>query len=400
MESLPFVIEKLRSYETLVELQKSCFFHNYREQIESFLRTPQIFACEGFNPRLHSFVRVLQWNIEKGKRFEEILDRLQTNEILKWADIIVLNEVDHGMNRSQNRHVALDLAKSLGMNMAFAPAHFELTKGTDEELALEGQNCESLQGNAVLSRYPIRKACVIPLPSFFEPYEFHEKRYGRRNCLWAQLRLQTDCLWVGSVHLELRTTPRFRAAQMNRVMEHLPGGHDEAYILGGDLNTNSFGRGTTWRTLQSIARFMSCPPSKMKEQLLRPERGNEPLFEILKHHGFAWQSLNSNEETSRAAINSLEETGFLPDFLIRIFKRRLEHYNGYLCFKLDWFLAKHIEVLSRGQKRDLKTDVYSLDPACLNGINAGPGRISDHLPIYADFDLASLVEANPGLPQK
>jgi endonuclease/exonuclease/phosphatase family metal-dependent hydrolase len=388
MESQAFIIEGLRKHGSLVELLRSRFFREWRMRIEMLLATPKTFSFEGTAPFLRSFIRIVQWNIEKGKRFDAILDYFQTNEILRWADVIILNEADCGMNRSGNRHVALDLAKNLGMNMAFGPAHIELTKGTDDELAIEGENRESLQGNAVLSRYPIREAYIVPLPALFEPYEFHEKRFGRRNCLWARLELKEGHLWVGSTHLEVRTTPRSRSAQIEHLMENLPDKGQDAYILGGDLNTNSFSRGTTWRALQSVSRLMTRSPSRIKDQLLHPERGSEPLFDVMKYRGFAWQGFNSYEETARADIGSLEETGFLPDALANMVKKRLEPYSGYLCFKLDWIVAKGIQALKGGQKSDLQTEVRSLDPGCLKGKNAGPDRISDHLPIHADISVA------------
>jgi endonuclease/exonuclease/phosphatase family metal-dependent hydrolase len=388
MESQTYWLENLRKYKTMGELRRSAFFLDCGPQIERLLKTPQICSFPGSTPRLQSFIRVAQWNIEKGKRFDAILHRLQTSEILKWADIIILNEADQGMNRTQNRHIARAIAEDLGMHMAFGPAHFELTKGIDDELALEGENRESLQGNAVLSRYPILEACVVPLPVSFEPYEFQEKRFGRRICLWARLQLRKCSLWVGSVHLELRNTPGSRARQIAHVMRHLPGGEKESHLLGGDLNTNGFGRGTPLRTIQSVSRLLLNAPSRMKHQMLHPESGREPLFRVLNRHGFDWGSFNSNEETARAPIDSLEEAGFLPPLLFNALKRRLAPYHGYLCFKLDWLLGKSVRALAGGQKRDVGAGVVSLEPACLSGENTGPSRISDHLPIYADLDLA------------
>ena len=384
----PCWLENLRKYKTLDILRRSTFFADCGEQIEQFLKTPQIASYPGASPRLDSFLRAAQWNIEKGKRFDAILDRLQTDEILKWADVILLNEVDHGMNRSGNRNVAHALAEHLGMHRVFAPAHFELTKGTDDELLLEGENCESLQGNAILSRYPILEARIVHLPVSFEPYEFHEKRFGWRNCLWARLQLKKSFLWVGSVHLELRNTPRCRAAQIRHLVERLPGGEEESYLLGGDLNTNSFGRGTTWRTLQSVFRLLCSSPSRAKDQLLHPERGREPLFDVLARKGFIWQGFNSHQETARAAIYSLEEAGSFPAILLDTLKRRLEPYEGYLCFKLDWLLGKNIQPLTGGKMKDILTGTESVEPACAQGENAGPCRLSDHLPIYADLDIA------------
>ena len=381
-------IEGLRKYRTLADLKRSAFYAEFREQTELFLETPQLHFSPDATPRLDSFLRIAQWNIEKGKRFDTILDRLRTDDVLKWADILILNEADQGMCRSQNRHVALDLANELGMNMAFGPAHFELTKGTDDELTTEGENRKSIQGNAILSRYPILEARIVRLPQSFEPYEFHEKRFGGRMCLWARLQPRRCAIWVGSVHLELRNTPGCRAAQMAHVMKNLPGKTGEVHVLGGDLNTNGFARGTAWRTVKSVLRLMLKSPSSTKVELIHPECGREPLFDVLRHCGFAWQDFNSNEETARAEIDTLEELGYLPVFLARLIKQRLEPYQGYLCFKLDWILGRDLQALRSGQRRDSRTGVTSLNPASLEGINAGTNRISDHLPIYADLDLA------------
>jgi endonuclease/exonuclease/phosphatase family metal-dependent hydrolase len=388
MQSQAYWLENLRKYERLDQLKRSAFFAECGEQIESHLRTPQVFSSSGANPRLPSFLRMAQWNIEKGKRFGSILDRLQTDEILKWADILVLNESDQGMNRSENRDVARDLARFLGMHMAFGPAHLELTKGIDDEARIEGKNHESLQGNAILSRYPISETRIIQLPVSFEPYHFHEKRFGRRSCLWARLQVNRASLWVGAVHLELRNTPRCRARQMRHILTHLPGRETETCILAGDLNTNSFSRGTALRMLSSVLRLLFSRPEQLKNQLLHPESGDEPLFRILKSCGFEWDGLNSFEETARSAIDSLEEAAFLPAPLLSLVKKRLRPYAGYLCFKLDWFLGKNVRALGNGEKHDLATGVTSRAPGCIRGVNYGPGRISDHLPIYADIDLA------------
>ena len=383
-----FWLENLRRYQTLDQLRKSVFFAGCGVHLERYLSTPQVFSSPHAAPRLQSFLRVAQWNIEKGKRFQPILELLQTDPVLSWADVILLNEADRGMNRSQNRNVARDLARALEMSMVFGPAHFELTKGTDEELHLEGENRESLQGNAVLSRYPVLETRIVPLPVSFEPYEFHEKRFGRRNCLWARLQLKGGSLWVGSVHLELRNTQRCRARQMEHILKNLPGGGKEPCLLGGDLNTNSFARGTTWRTWHSISRLLLCPPARMKRRLFHPELGSEPLFSILKSSGFEWEGLNSYQETARAPLDSLEESRLLPASVLNVMRRRLEPYHGYLCFKLDWLLGKNIRALGSGEVRDADTSIASVGPGCVQVENSGPERISDHLPIYADIDLA------------
>ncbi len=388
MEPQAFWIESLRKYRTLDELKRSEFFAGCGGQIESYLRTPQVFENIAAGPLLKSFLRVAQWNIEKGKCFSSILHHLQNNEFLKWADVIVLNEADRGMLRSGNRHVAFELAKALGMQAVFGPAHFELTKGTGEELCLEGENRESLQGNAVLSRYPISEARIVPLPVSFEPYEFYEKRFGPRNCVWARLEMAGPPVWIGAVHLELRNTPNCRARQIRHILGHLPGEGRERYILCGDLNTNGFSRGTAWRTLNSVLRLLIGAPNRLKSELLQPDSRAEPLFKCLTRAGFEWKRMNSNEETARTAIDTLEETGLLPVSVLTLVMKRLEPYEGYLCMKLDWLLGKNIRTLSGGEKQDSGTGVIATSPGTVKVVNSGRDRVSDHLPIYADFDLA------------
>jgi len=385
-----YLIENLRNYGTLAELHQSSFFAECRAEIGSLLRNPEVSAFPAALPHLSSFLRIVQWNIEKGKGYPAILENLRSDEILKWADIILLNEADYGMNRSGNRHVAQCLSEALQMNLAFGPAHLELTKGVGDELELEGENCESLQGNAILSRYPILEARVVPLPVCFEPFEFHEKRYGRRSCLWARLQTGSRTLCVGSTHLEVRNAPRCRALQMDYLLQSLPGGDEAASVLGGDLNTNGFPRGTRWRTVASLCRLTTRSSSTMKERFLHPEQGSEPLFRVVKKHGFFWEGLNSEEDTAYAPLGELEDATLLPRFLVRMVQNRLEPYGGELCFKLDWLLGRGVQALRAGELRDRQTGVTSRNPACVPLVRSGCARPSDHRPIYADIRLPNL----------
>lgn len=387
MNRRQYLLQQLRGFETLTDLRSSPFFAACSEELEAMLSTPNISLCAGTAPRLSSFLRVAQWNIEKGRCWERIVERIQFDEALRWADIILLNEADHGMIRSGNAHVASRVAAALGMNMVFGPAHLELTKGTGDELCIDGENRESLQGNAVLSRYPILEAKVVPLPVCFEPFEFHEKRYGRRNCTWARVQIGAGTAWVGAAHLEVRNTPRCRALQMKHLLTHLPGSEQEPHLLGGDLNTNSFPRGTRWRTLRSVERLLRHDPEEVKEELRHPERRAEPLFRLVRQAGFSWEGLNSFQETASAPIGNLEDSGLLPDFFVRFIRRRFERYQGYLDFKLDWLLGRGVRALRHGELVDAATGIPSSDAACIPSEKTGPSRISDHSPVFADIRL-------------
>ena len=385
MPLTPEVISELGNYSRLDQLRSSSFFSVYGGQVESLLGSAEITVCKSAIPRLSGFTRIVQWNIEKGKRLDSVLKVLQENQAFRWADVILLNEADRGMNRSGNRHVAQEIAGRLGMHMVFGPAHVELTKGTDEELSLEGENSESLQGNAVLSRYPVLESRVVPLPVCFEPYEFHEKRYGRRNCVWACLRIGLKTAWFGSAHLEVRNTPRCRAVQMRYLLANFPGSDGEGCVLGGDMNSNGFPRGTRMRVLRSVCRLLGKNPGQVKESMIHPERGTEPLFGHVREAGWFWDGLNSNESTAWAPIGGLEEADRLPRFVADAVRNRLKSYKGFLELKLDWLFGKNIRSLSAGEAADPHTGVSSRDPGRVPTPVTGDERISDHMPVFADI---------------
>lgn len=376
-------MSRLASFSTIKELNRSGFFAECGEEIRSLLQTPEVIRNPSARPRTQSFLRVAQWNIETGRCARAIARFIADHEVLRRADVILVNEADYGMARSGNLHVARTIGEQLGMHTAFCPAYMELSPGGGDHPPAE--NGESLQGNAVLSRHPIQDAVVIQLPVCFEPYEFQEKRYGRRNCLLARLSVYGKDLWAGSAHLEVRNTPACRAAQMRHILARLPARPGEAVVIGGDLNSNGFPRGSRWRTLRSVCRLLSSRPEVMKERLRHPEQRAEPLFSIAARHGFSWASLNSGDATATAAIEMLEDASMLPGAITRWVAGRLHPYQGRLEFKLDWILGRHVRALCHGEDHDPSSGILSEDPGCVPTERTGNDRLSDHSPIFADI---------------
>ncbi|MBV9224256.1 MAG: hypothetical protein JOY85_09525, partial [Acidobacteriaceae bacterium] len=139
------------------------------------------------------------WNIERGQEFDPITtalkdpegfyklcakrglkpDRLalikEEAELLSRSDLLILNEVDSGMKRSEYRDVARELAAALRMNYAYAIEFVEVdpvTLGIEviDETALENEmkadpkRYKGLHGSAILSRYPLKNVKVLRLP--------------------------------------------------------------------------------------------------------------------------------------------------------------------------------------------------------------------------------------------
>ena len=57
-------------------------------------------------------IRALAWNLERGIKFDGIIDALKNDTELKDRDVLLLSELDHGMARSGNRFVAKEIAES------------------------------------------------------------------------------------------------------------------------------------------------------------------------------------------------------------------------------------------------------------------------------------------------
>ena len=97
----------------------------------------------------------------------------QDIEVLKSADVIVLNEVDWGLKRTGYRSVVQELGNVLNMNWAYGVEFIEvdsISLGTEKleewqdaaerqrllaEIQVDKKKLKALHGTAVLSRYPI-----------------------------------------------------------------------------------------------------------------------------------------------------------------------------------------------------------------------------------------------------
>src|SRR5437588_8699629 len=72
-------------------------------------------------------VRLVTWNIEKGKRWP-LLEKCLKSEPIRSADILCLQEVDQGMARSENRDIAHEIGERLGMEVVFGKTFKKVCK--------------------------------------------------------------------------------------------------------------------------------------------------------------------------------------------------------------------------------------------------------------------------------
>jgi len=243
------------------------------DDIKLFLTNKDRFMSKVAEERKHA--------AESGKRIRAVnLKRIPDDiEVLKNADVWILNEVDWGVKRTQYREVIRELGETLNMNWAFGVEFLEVDSkqlGTDafddgeeqdsrqnllEEFKVDKDRLRALHGNAVLSRYPIRSARLVPFTigydwfkeSKIRPLEkgkrkaailigedlAREVRRGQRTTLFVDLDIPEapgGRLTIASTHLENRAKPKIRRRQLKELLSQV---HDISHpvTVAGDLNT-------------------------------------------------------------------------------------------------------------------------------------------------------------------
>jgi endonuclease/exonuclease/phosphatase family metal-dependent hydrolase len=313
---------KLFNYDELVQLGEKDLKPELAERRKQLTTTPFVnneAYYGGAKPRplnvpaLGPTLRVAFWNIERGLQLDNIqlfitdknafLTKVEEErkkakdagksvrdiemekipgevETLQAADVWVLNELDWGVKRTGYREVVRELAKTLNMNWAYGVEFLEIDPkqlGTDqfedgedkpsqdqlkEEFSIDKDRLRLLHGTAVLSRYPIRSARIVPFKVGYDwfketkirPLEkgkrevsklvgedlMREVRRGQRMTLYVDLDIPEapkHRVTVAATHLENRTRPKNRSKQMQELLKEVEK-VENPVIIAGDMNTS------------------------------------------------------------------------------------------------------------------------------------------------------------------
>ena len=224
-------------------------------------------------------MRVVTWNIQGGLTREGDrvdLDRVAATLRALDADLIALQEVDRCQPRSGEVHQARWLGEALGLHWAYAPALLgRLGSGgcraapggpaETDAWRLEGAGQRGY-GNAVLSRVPLTRAEVLPLPL---PILRQPVLHGpeERVALVATLQDPPGSgaeLTVASVHLAVE--PGLNLRQLRWLQRRLRAWPKPRLLLG-DLNMwrriAHAGSLPGWRPLVYGATFRNQPHDKL-----------------------------------------------------------------------------------------------------------------------------------------
>jgi endonuclease/exonuclease/phosphatase family metal-dependent hydrolase len=202
---------------------------------------------------------------------------------LREADVIVLNEVDWGVPRTQYREVVRELGQALDMNWAYGVEFLEIDPkviGTEtwtevpdpatrsaleQHFTVDRARLRGMHGSAILSRYPILSASTTPFQTtgynwftgegrlpfpervmrslsgvFAGDKLLREMRRGGRTAVRVELEvpdLPQGRLTVVTPHLENRAKPSDRRLQMVETLQAVKDVRHPV-IIAGDFNSN------------------------------------------------------------------------------------------------------------------------------------------------------------------
>lgn len=384
-----YLAAELRRFGTFEELRKSPVYKAHEAELRRLLDEPRVYRCETARPKLRSFLRVVEWNIERGSHFDGIVEVLTAHPVLRFADLLLINELDDGMLRSGNRNVPFELSRALSANAIFGVEYLELTKGVGDELALEGENTAALHGNAILTRHSFSNPEVIRLPRCENNFESKERRVGGRIGIIVDLEIDGNSLVAGTTHLDVINTPRCRGTQMRVMLQAMAECLNKqtasrAAIIGGDLNTHTFARGTRLRVMKNTAAILGGNRDNLKRRLSHPET-REPAIREFGLFGFATDGFNDGGATSRTLVSGLDDPSSLPRPMKWWVSRRIGPEGLLLEFRLDWLAARGVRALKAGEVIDEQTGVESVNAQTFHDLDHRGVPLSDHDPIVVDI---------------
>ena len=481
----PELSEKLRMVTTTPFVNNEAYYAGTR---------PRPLDVKGLGPTL----RVACWNIERGLDLDDIqlfltdkdgflakveverkkakesgrhvravaMEKIpQEIETLQAADVWILNEVDWGVKRTQYREVVRELANTLHMNWAYGVEFLEIDSkqlGTDtfedkedeqarqqllEQFRVDKDRVRALHGNAVLSRYPIRSARLIPFTSGYDWFKetkitslekakrkaatligedlLQEVRRGGRTTLLVDLDVPGapgQRLTVAATHMENRAKPKVRRQQMQQLLNGIRDIHNPV-IVAGDLNTTGsdgtptsvpnmlyrrYGstdfwttKGVQWANGVGIAYSASKGALKLAGYQYRvdPTSANVPglsanlergLFSSVERFRFADGKAFDFRGVPGRTVNG--KGGTLADSNQRLAKGFAPSFVAELTwgkvrvakFKLDWiFVKSELDKPRDNQGSYVFAPHFARTLSDLN--NFTPEPISDHSPMTVDL---------------
>jgi endonuclease/exonuclease/phosphatase family metal-dependent hydrolase len=176
-------------------------------------------------------VRVMSYNIHHGEGLDKKVDLERIAKLIldARADIVGLQEVDRGCERTQQRDLPAELAKLTGMRV-----HFE------KNIPYQGGE----YGNAVLTKFPIKSA---------KNTHYQMLRPGeQRGVLQLVLDVRGRDVLFMNTHLDYRPDDSERMKNVEELKQMVTAAGNTPIILCGDFNATPESR-----TIEKIRAFLT-----------------------------------------------------------------------------------------------------------------------------------------------
>jgi len=374
---------ELLKFESTAEMESSDLYNRIKLDVERIMNAVVVehLSEPGAIATGLEQVHALAWNLERGIRFDGIVEALKNHNDLKNKDILLLPELDHGMARSGNRFVAKEIARELNLNYAFVPVYIPLQKGSGVESEMEGENTASIHGLAMMSPWPMKNIHAVPLPNGKDKMWGKEKRLGWLRALIADIEHPAGTFRAVTVHLDVHCSREHRRKQVRIILDHLDTLSPLPTLIGGDWNTTTFNAQTaTHAILGYWRRVMMGIKNVAKNHFPYPDRYFERgLFRDLESHGYEYKSLNeSGVGTLHYHIESIEKNtnlrDWVPEWCFKFIFWAAGRVGGSVSVRLDWFVGKGVRLAPETQPKTIG-----------NLVDADGLPLSDHDAITLDF---------------
>ena len=112
----------LARFDSTLQCESSALYGSLKPEIDRVLGgvDQDDLRCADGAGDVESPIRAVAWNLERGIRLDGIIDALRTDLRLASGAVYLLTEIDYGMARAANRHVAREIAQALGLAYVFA----------------------------------------------------------------------------------------------------------------------------------------------------------------------------------------------------------------------------------------------------------------------------------------
>jgi hypothetical protein len=264
------------------------------------------------------------------------------------------------------------------MCCAFVACYLNLAKCAGVENDSAGENELGLHGNAILSRYPIRRVRPVHLRNGKDKMAGREKRLGRQTALVAEIEFPNFTTAAVSVHLDAQSSQRHRRDQMSDILDALP--ENSPAIIGGDWNTTTYNSSRAFRAIMGFwLRVFMGVDNVIDNHYMHPyHRFEKELFGLLESRGFDYRRCNRlGERTTSYDVDDVKTyknlREWVPAWCFAFIRWALRNHDGKCPFKIDWFATRGID---------------AADPVVLHTFREGRAQpLSDHDAIGVDLSL-------------